>query len=127
MLRKPIPIHLKVFPDRIEVINLLTGDRSENESQNGFTSARLLVADFEAAEAVALEALNKLPGTGNSMLKRSYLVLIQAMDMYDGGLSSVELRTYRDLGEMIGGRMVFIADGSKEFSEQEALDLLKSL
>ena len=119
-LFRAIPIYVKIYPDSIEITNLLTKQTISKASYSKFSSTRLLVAEFSIANALIREILNELV-----LSKRTLKVLIQQMKEFEGGLSETEKRTLRDLAEQAGGKSIYIVNRTKILSDEEIRGFLK--
>jgi hypothetical protein len=117
-----IPVHLKIFPDRMELINLDSGEEVSATPLQPFSSERLLVADYTGAESMARQLARDL-----GVQKRRLKVLVQPMRIEQGGLSTVEKRALLDLAEQMGAREVFIVTEERQVLREEALQLMKEL
>ena len=114
-------LYLKIFPDKIEITNLATGEVLARTAQTKFSNSRLLIAEFRPAEDLARSILREL-GLSNKSSK----ILIQQMVVADEVLSEAEKRTLRDLCEAIGAKKVLIATNSEPLSQEQALEILKT-
>ncbi|HEU4902570.1 MAG TPA: hypothetical protein VFT06_07245, partial [Flavisolibacter sp.] len=112
---KPLPVYVKVYPDKIEIINLKTGAAVARSPLQPFSSSRMVVADFGRAEILSRQLTKEL-GLANKSLN----VLIQQMQVWEGGLSEVEKRVLRDLAEQIGARSVYLVTDDRRLSSDEA-------
>ena len=82
----------------------------------GFTTTRLLVGQFRVAQTALKEAIGKLIGGG--LFAASPQVVIQPLDMTDGGLCEVEERVFRELAVGAGAAKVVVWLGH-ELSDSE--------
>lgn len=115
-------VYLKVRRNRFEAKNLSTGSGWESSiAQEPFTTVRLLVGKFSAAEPVLLKLIKEIQP--KSLFKKRFKVVIQPMEMVDGGLSEVEDRIFRELALGAGAIKVIVHIG-KELSDSEARDML---
>jgi len=117
---RPIPVYVKIYPDKIEVINITTRETISKTSLTKFSSDRLLIAEYNIAEALLCEILKEL-----KLSKRSLKVLIQQMKELEGGLSETEKRTLRDFAEQAGARSVYIINRTSSMTAEEIQDFLK--
>lgn len=98
-------LYVRVYKNRF-VLRLLDGSSREQsfDAEQAFTSTRLLVSQFMIAEACLKQAIT-------SVVKRVWLtpsprVLIQPMEMIEGGLGDIEERIFRELALGAGARKV---------------------
>ncbi len=93
----------------------------DKTSINKFSNPRMLVADFRNAEAFIRDILDEI--YNHKKLTPSLKVLIQPMEKLDGGLSSVEKRSYNDLILHIGGRYAFIHETQETLDDSRVKEL----
>ena len=75
-----------------------------------FTTARLLVGQFQEAESLLRKAMG---GIGNGgPFRVSPVIVIHPLEMVEGGLSEVEERAYRELAMGAGARKAFVHVGA---------------
>ena len=100
--------YVKVFRDRMTIESLEVGGRPyEALPVQPFTTRRLLVGQFDVAE-------------------HCLQLILQPMEMTDGGLSQVEERVIMDMAYGAGAKRVLLWVGG-ELSRQEALNKLVAL
>lgn len=121
---KRTPVYIKLFKNRIEIINLETGEKISRESLEIFSTQRFIIADFNKANALIKDILNDLLPR-KSVFPRQTKILIQQVENVEGGLSEIEKRALRDLGEMAGGTPVLLIDHFRPLSETEASLMLQ--
>lgn len=119
---KPTPVYVKVYPDKIEIINLKTGASVVRSPLQPFSSSRMVVADFGGAELLSRQLVKEL-----GLARKSLNVLIQQMQVWDGGLSEVEKRVLRDLAEQIGAGSVYLVTDNRRLSNDEARQILQDM
>jgi hypothetical protein len=119
---KTIPVHLKIFPDRMELINLQSGQEVSGTPLQSFSSERLLIADYNSAETLARQLALDL-----GVQKKRLKVLVQPMKIERDGISTAEKRTLRDLAEQIGAKEVLIVTEERQVLRDDALQIMKEL
>lgn len=122
---KPLPVHIIIRRNFIQAINLETGSMSSKKAEINFSSIRNVVSNFNNAENTIKSCLKEL-GIRTGLFSRPLSVLMQQTEGTEGGLSDIERRALRDLGEMAGGKRVAISEDIKQFSVDEALAVLKN-
>jgi rod shape-determining protein MreB len=90
----------------------------EVSAQTPFTTTRLLVGQYQAAEALLRKAIRDIGNGG--LFQVSPIVVIHPMEMVEGGLSEVEERALRELAKGAGARQVFVHVGAP-LSDPEVL------
>jgi rod shape-determining protein MreB and related proteins len=109
-------VYVRVSKNRFRLKNIDTGAIAEVTPTPGFTTTRLLIGQFGAAEAALKEALKKVVGGG--LFAVSPRIVIQPLEMADGGLSEVEERALRELALGAGAAKVVVWLGH-ELSDAE--------
>ena len=115
-------LYLKVRKNQFEVKNLTeNGAWKIATPEQSFTTERLLVGQFSAAEPM-LKGLVKdvMP---SSFMKKSAQILIHPIDMVEGGLCEVEERIFTELGLGAGAFKVKLHVG-EGLTDEEAKDIL---
>ncbi len=117
--------YVKVFRDRMTIERLEGGGRPyEALPVLPFTTRRLLVGQFDVAEYCLQQGLKRLGENG--WLKPGPQLIVQPMEMTDGGLSQVEERVIMEMAHGAGAKRVLLWVGG-ELSRQEALNKLEAL
>ncbi|NVJ59493.1 MAG: 1-pyrroline-5-carboxylate dehydrogenase [Gammaproteobacteria bacterium] len=117
-------LYVKVSKNKLVAKNLSTNSSWQSITpEKPFTTDRLLVGTFSAAEPTLAQLVKKLLPKG--LLKKSPQILIHPVDMVEGGLSEVESRVFRELAFGAGACRVVLYVGS-ELSDSEAVKLIGS-
>jgi len=116
-------VYVKVYKNKFTVKNVAKNNEVVLSAVKPFTTTRLLVGEFNNAEVLLKEALKKL--YTDNWLAPSPIVVIQPMDMIEGGLSPVEDRILRELAIGAGGRKVIVWVG-KELTNEEVIEKSKT-
>lgn len=117
-------LYIKVRKNRFEVKNLSTDSQWQSSTpEKPFTTERLLVGQFSVAEPTLSKLVKE--AIPSSLLKKSAQVVIQPIDMVEGGLSEVEERIFKELALGAGAHKVKLHVG-KDLSNDEAIELLRS-
>jgi hypothetical protein len=114
-------VYVQVFKDRIWLRDLQNGRTIEEPAARPFSTRRLLVGDFAAAQAHLKELFRRL--YAQRTIPPRPCALIQARELTEGGLSPVEERVLLELAEGAGASRAIIHDGS-ELTDQAALERL---
>lgn len=119
ILTKSIPIYIKLYTNKVEVIRLDNGEAIEQKAINDFSNSRLVIADFTyATELIQSIIKGLIPKT---IFSKRLTILIQQMEKFEGGLSPIETRVISEIGERIGGKRVKVIYGTDSKSLKEAL------
>lgn len=116
---RPEKVYLRVFKDRMSMVNLLLRGRTcDAVPPEPFTTQRLLIGRFDAAERCLRDGLARVVRGG--WLRPRPHVLVQPMAMTEGGLSQIEQRAFTELayGAGAGRAVVWVGD---ELADEEAL------
>ena len=114
---KKTPIYIKFYPNKLEMINLKTGEvRTAAES---FSSNHLVIAHFTKALALCKKLKKEMK------LSNNLKVVMQQMVVHDEVLTETEKRVLRDLGEVMGATDVFIVTNDQPLAEAEARQVLE--
>ena len=116
---KQIPIYIKISTNKIEITNLKTGQTLSRTAITPFSTNRIVLSSFINAEELTRSILKEL-GIAKSQLK----VVIQQIENVEGGLSDIEKRAMRDLGEQAGGVTVMLIEHTTALNKEEALSHL---
>ncbi|GAB4186245.1 MAG: YjaA family stress response protein [Wenzhouxiangellaceae bacterium] len=99
-------VYLKIYMNRFEMKHIESGNQLMVKSARPFTTERLLVGDFSAAVEALYPAIQQL--YKDKWLSPSPVIIVQPMEMIEGGLSQVEDRLLRELVDRIGARKVVV-------------------
>jgi hypothetical protein len=86
---KTTPVYVKIYNDKIEVTNVVTGNTVVLNAIAKFSSSRIVIADFNNAELLLRNSLQDL-GLVKKFLSPRLKVLMQIMENIEGGLSELE-------------------------------------
>lgn len=103
-------IYVQVRKNAFRVRHIEGRKEREVPAQKPFTTARLLVGQFQEASSLLRKAIQEI-GPGG-LFTVSPVVVIHPLEMVEGGLSEVEERLYRELALSTGARTVFVHVGS---------------
>ena len=115
-------IYVKVYKNKISAKNIETNTEITSDAIEPFTTTRLLVGDFINAENLLRNTLQK---AGKNKFS-SPVVVIQPMEMMEGGLSEVETRVLRELANGAGARKAAVWTG-EELSDEEVIQRVKDI
>ncbi len=112
-------VYLRVYPDELRLKCIENSKLSELVANPRFSTRRLLIGEFSAAEELLLDGLEALFGAEWQQLRPR--ILIQPMAMLEGGLSTVEQIILEELAVAGRARRVVIHTG-KLLTDDEVLD-----
>ena len=115
------PVYVRVRKNQFRVRNLESKAEATFDAQPPFTTARLLIGQFSAAENLLKRALKEISKGG--IFAVSPQVLIQPLEMLDGGQSEVEERVLKEVAIGAGAAKVVIWVG-RELSDVEVREKL---
>jgi rod shape-determining protein MreB len=117
-LFQPTILYVRIRKNQFDIRNLATDQRSIARSLNGFSSERLLIANFSEAEATLAKAVKEMAKPGLFQSPPSF-VLMHPLEIISGGISEVEDRVLRDLAAICGrSGDVWVGD---ELSDEEVV------
>ena len=116
-------LYVKVSTNAIEITNLTTDETISRKAVEDFSTHRVVVANFNNITNLVISMLREL-GISTSFFSTKK-ILIQQMEKQDGGLSDIEKRALRDVGEQAGAKFVTIIDHPNRLSTEKALLELK--
>ena len=111
-------LYVRIRRDEFDIRNPGTDQRTITRSLNGFSSERLLIANFSEAEATFIKAVKASSASG-MLASPAAFILMHPLEIISGGLSEVEDRVLRDLAARCG-RSCGIWLGA-ELSDEEVL------
>ena len=98
-----------VSKNHIEILNLKEGTVAAGVG--AFTTTRLLVGEFKIAEDLLTRLVKEV--NSRSLFSAQPGMLMQPLEMTEGGLSMVEERVFLELGQGAGARHVKLHIGPK--------------
>ena len=114
------PVYVRVRKNQFRVRNLKSKQETTFDAQPPFTTTRLLIGQFIKAEQLLKRALNEMKG---GVFAQAPQVLIQPLEMNEGGLSEVEERILREVAIGAGASKAVVWLGS-ELSDDEVRNKL---
>ncbi len=117
---RTVRIYIKISKNKVEVTDLETGKTVSQSAENDFSSIRNVVSNFNNANQTIGSVLKEM-NINTSFWRPRTKILIQQLEVTEGGLSDIEKRALRDLGEMAGGNQVYIIEHSRQVSIVDAL------
>ncbi|RJR18757.1 MAG: hypothetical protein C4581_06080 [Nitrospiraceae bacterium] len=114
-------IYVRIYENRVHIRNIDDRNDIELSSESPFTSERLLIGNFSAAQTLLKKGLKIVMG------KKFYppAILMHPIEKIDGGLSQVEERVLKDLAIITGARNVVVWVGH-ELDDDEVLKLIRN-
>lgn len=115
-------VYIRIAVNKLTVRHLESGKEVTRAGQPAFTSQRLLVGDFTAADRLLKEAMKEvLPRHPFALAP---LALVHPLDMVEGGLSQIEQRVFTELALGARARKVKVHVGA-ELADAAVLAILK--
>ena len=116
-------VYVRVRKNQFRVRSLESAAEAAFDAQPPFTTARLLIGQFQAAEKLLKRALTEMSKGG--IFAASPQILIQPLEMLDGGLSEVEERVLKEVATGAGASKVVVWVGH-ELSDAEVREKLNA-
>lgn len=109
----------------IEVVNLDTNYSIQEVAKEPFTTQRLLIGNIEVAAKLSRQLVNRV--RRKRMLKSRLRIIVQPLDLVEGGLSSVEKNAFGHLAFLAGAREIFVVcTERRKISNSEALQYFEA-
>lgn len=99
-------LYIKVFANQFVIRHIGNKQEITIHVTEAFTTKRLLLGEFSKAEKCLKEGMVKIHTSG--WLSPAPVVLIQPMEMTEGGLSEIEERAFYELAKAAGARKVLV-------------------
>ena len=109
-------VYVRVRKDHFRVRSLESATERTYDAQPPFTTTRLLIGQFLPAESLLKRAIKEMAKGG--IFTVSPQVLIQPIEMIEGGLSEIEARVLREVAIGAGASKVVVWVGH-ELSDAE--------
>ncbi|MCH9699275.1 MAG: 1-pyrroline-5-carboxylate dehydrogenase [Gammaproteobacteria bacterium] len=110
--------YIRVYKNKFRIRHIQSKTEIVALPDTEFTTQRLLLAQFSIAEKTLLKGIGDL--YRRTWFSPSPKVLIQQMEMNDGGLSESEQRILKEIAISTGARSVVVWDGD-ELTDSEVL------
>lgn len=110
------PFYVRVSKNQFRLRNLSSLAEATFDAQPPFTTPRLLVGQFQIAQNLLKQAVKKMSKGG--IVAISPQVLIQPLEMIEGGLSEIEERVLMEVAMGAGASKVVVWVGP-ELSDAE--------
>lgn len=120
---KRVPVYIKISKNKIEITNLESGDTISRQAMQPYSTDRFIVADFNRASELIQSTVKELLPR-KSIFPTPIKIIIQQTEPVEGGLSEIEKRALRDLGEMTGATSVYLITKFEKLSNDEILSIL---
>jgi hypothetical protein len=103
-------VEAQIYTDHMVIA--FNGNTRTFTPEKPYSSARLLVGNFDSAESCLKRALQEMHVFRRFSLRKPKLVM-RPKEKIDGGLSQVEIRLFQELGLRAGARRVEVMDDGK--------------
>jgi len=117
-------VYIRVFKNKFHLRHIESKNEITVYPETPFTTERLIIGQFKNAEETLIEGIKQL--YKKKWFSPSPKILIQQMEMNEGGLSDVENRILKEVAFVAGARAVLVGSG-KELNDNEVLDNVKTL
>lgn len=115
---KATPVYLKIFENKMELVNLRSSETFTGVPLQNFSTQRLLLANFNHAEELARRLVREA-----RLQNKRIKVLVHPMHIAEEGISEIEKRALRDLAEQMGASSVLIVTEQKQLSLEEVKEI----
>ncbi len=125
MIGSAVPVHIKVFANRIVVQRLDTKKSLDRTSDTPFSNDRLIIADYELATDLMIRMLKELFSDRLFFMPTpSFDICIQQISSFEGPSTPLENRMLLDMAERCEADIVVVSESQTELSPEEAKQLL---
>ena len=111
-------IYIRLNRNKVTIRHIETKKQVVIIPKKSFTTERLLIGDFSNAENAIKDGIRKL--YTRKWFSPSPKMLIQQLEMNEGGLSEVENRILKEVSIAVGARNSVVWDGD-ELTDKEVL------
>ncbi|PWC19163.1 hypothetical protein DDT52_12745 [Brenneria roseae subsp. roseae] len=118
-------IYIKIYRDTLIVRNAGTGKEVTGKPETPFTTTRLLLGQMIPAMKLLQQLTRKVAPKRLVDLFIPHKVIIQAMEMNEGGHSQVEFASYMELAKTISpqGKQVYLCTKSVPLTDREIIQI----
>lgn len=109
---------LRVYSNRMELLDPKRQLQFSQLATQDYANQRTLIADYNVAEQIALALIQQLPKQ-LGFLPATPIVLLQAMELCDDGLTQVEARALREMALSAGARDCKVYEPNQELSNAD--------
>lgn len=107
-------LYIQLYQNSIVIKDLNTKKVYQNTSEIPFNNNRLLIADFNKAEAFYKATFKKF-----NVINHNTKALIHQKEMNKNGLSQVEIRVIEEVFERAGIKSIYITDLENDLNDKE--------
>ncbi len=120
-----VKLYVKVSRNRFKITRI-SGEPAVEivSSSEPFSTTRLLIGQFSLAEDLLSQGINKLLPKRNLIIERTPAILIQPIEMNEGGLSEVEVKILREIALGVGAHVVW---NGQELSPHQVVEKLDNV
>ncbi len=117
----PNPVYVRVRRNQLRIRHVESGAETTFQADVPFSTERMLIGEFSAAEHALKTALKQ--AEAGRYLRMPSQILIQPLELTNGGLSQIEERVFREVAMGAGASKALIWVGP-ELSDSEVKDKL---
>jgi hypothetical protein len=123
----PTPIlYVRFKKNELEIKHIQSGKTISRKSTITFSNDRLLIADFEPAEAFMRTVTRELLNSKNKTFTPSLKIVFQPVDSVINAVTPSERRIYVDSAYFAGARYVWIIEHQNLLSDEDVLAITKN-
>lgn len=111
-------VYVRVYKNRFRLRHIESQKDIILNAEQPFTTERLIIGQFKNAEKTLIQGIKEV--YNKKWITPSPKILIQQMEMNEGGLSDVEDRILKEISTVAGARAVLVWSG-KELTDNEVL------
>lgn len=116
-------IYVRIYRNRMKVLNYSTGKEVEGIPEEPFTTSRLVMGQFVPAMNLLIKLVKEVDRRPFILRKlfSKHQVIIHPLEMNEGGHSQVEFRSYMELASTISqkGKHIYACSRAEPLTNQE--------
>ena len=117
-------IYLRIYKNRVIIRHIESKHQIVIHPEESFTTDRLIVGNFHKAEKAIKVGIKRI--YQKKWLQFSPKILIQQLEMNEGGLSEVEERILKEIAASVGARSCVVWNGH-ELTDSEVIEKIKNI
>lgn len=117
--------YIKLYYNKVEITHLNSGETITKNSLENFSTKRVVIANFNIIELLVRNCITELSQNYKALFTQN-IMLIQHVEVMEGGVTEIEKRAMRDICEQAGGVEVYLITNNKIISIDEAMQGLKN-
>jgi len=118
-------LYVRFKKNEFEIKHIQSGKSISRKATTPFSNDRLLIADFETAEAFMKNIIDELLKDENKLILKSNRIIIQPVDSILNTITPNDKKLYIECGITSGAKDVWLTNKPGLLSDEAILELLK--